>query len=338
MEVTMADKRLLDYVPGYAAYMQSTTKLAPRTRTIYTYEVTLFAQNVGNPLLADLSPQMLLAWNQMLYDAGADVNTMGTKQNAVRRFLSYLEEFPENKEAGDHAAQLLKVAKRLNTPKDREPRRKPFALDEEQVRKMLDTAGKAIGGRGARDRAIIHLLWATGLRCAELADVRLHELELPERIGNIRGKGSKVRTVVFDAACQADLAKWLEVRAICKVQPGVDNVFISVSGRPLMTCDISRTVRDTAKAAGLRKEVWTHVFRHSRITSLLNRGMALQNVAVFAGHSNVQTTMKYFHQDPTKLRDEYDRVTRGRRKGATARPPQADEEGDQHQSELEGRR
>ena len=310
----MADKRLLDYADSFAAYMQSATPLSPRTRKMYIYELGLFARNTENPLLEDLSPQILLAWNQMLYDAGAAANTMAGKQNALRRFLSYLEEFPEDKEAGDHAAQLLKVAKRLTTPTDREPPRKPFALDEGQVTKMLDTAGRAIGGKGPRDRAIIHLFWATGLRCAELADVRLHELEIPERLGNIRGKGAKVRTVVFDAACQADLAKWLEVRAICKVQPGVDTVFISVSGQPLDVSSISKIIRETAKAAGLRKEVWTHVFRHSAITRLLERGMALQDVATFAGHSNIQTTLKYFHQDPGRLKDAYDKVTKPRRK------------------------
>ena len=323
----MEGKRVLDYADDFAAYMESATKLSPRTRTVYRYELKLFARNVSNPFFDDLSPQTLLAWNQMLYDAGAAANTMGTKQNALRRFLSYLEEFPENKEAGELAGQLLKVAKRLNTPTDREPPRKPFALDEGQVTKMLDAAGRAFGGRGPRDRAIIHVFWATGLRCAELANLRLDALDLPERIANITGKGNKVRTVVFDAACQADLAKWLEVRAVCKIQPGVDNLFISVSGRPLLTTDLSRTIRETAKAAGLRKEVWTHIFRHSALTRLLNKGMPLQNVAAFAGHSNVQTTMRYFHQDPTKLRDEYDRVTKPRIRRPVAR---AVDEADAH--------
>ena len=87
----MEGKRVLDYAEGFSSYMQSATSLSPRTRTMYAYEVTLFARNIENPLLDDLSPQTLLAWNQMLYNAGAAANTMGTKQNALRRFLSYLE-------------------------------------------------------------------------------------------------------------------------------------------------------------------------------------------------------------------------------------------------------
>lgn len=304
----MAGKRVLDYAEGFEAYLQSATRLAPHTRYLYARELRLFARGVENPLLADLSPQMLLAWNQMLYDAGAAVNTLDAKHNALRRFLLYLEEFADDQEMGDHAARLLKVARRFNTPRDREPPRQPFALSEEQVGKMLEAASRAVGGRGPRDRAIIHLLWATGIRCSELSNLRLDALALPERIATVTGKGNKVRTVVFDADCQEALARWLEVRAVCRVQPGVDHLFISAFGRPLQSGEISRTVRETAQAAGLRNEVWTHVFRHSRLTSLLNRGMALQDVATFAGHANVQTTMKYFHQSSGRLRDEYDKA------------------------------
>ena len=321
----MAGKRVLDYADGFASYMQSATKLSPRTRQLYTQELRLFARGVENPLLDELSPQILLDWNQMLYGAGAAANTMGTKHNALRRFLSYLEEFPEDEKAGLHAGRLLRVAKKLNTPTDREPPRTPFVLEEEQIRKMLDAAGKAIGGRGIRDRAIIHVFWATGLRCAELANLRLDALALSDRIAEVTGKGNKTRTVVFDAACQADLSKWLEARAHWPMQSGVDHVFVTVRGRPLHQTDISRTIRTVAKAAGLRKEVWTHVFRHTSITTLLRRGMALQDVATFHGHANVRTTMRYYHQDPTQLRDAYDKATRPGRKGPPARRVQETE-------------
>lgn len=320
----MVGKRILDYADSFAGYMESANvrsrrNLSPRTRQLYSQELVLFARNVDNPLLEDLSPETLLKWNQMLNDAGAAVNTMGAKHNALRHFLSYLEAFPEDKEAEDHARRLLRTATQLGTPTDREPPRKPFVLEEEQVIKMLEAAGKARGGRGVRDRAIIHVLWATGLRCAELADLRLDDLGLSERMANVTGKGSKTRLVVFDAACQADLGKWLEVRAHNRIQSGVDHVFVTVRGRPLSTNDISRTIRAVAKAAGLRKDVWTHVFRHSSITTLLRRGMPLQDVAIFHGHGNVQTTMRYYHQDVTQLRDVYDRATKPRRRGPPAR-------------------
>jgi site-specific recombinase XerD len=312
--------------------MASSTKLSPRSRELYAHELRMFARNLDNPLFDDLSPHALLQWNQMLYDAGAATNTMGTKHKALRKFLTYLEEFPENKEAGDHARDLLRVAKRFNTPTDREPPRKPFALEEAQVIKMLDAAGKAIGGRGPRDRAIIHFFWATGVRSAELGNIRVGDLDLAQRIASVTGKGNKVRTVVFDAACQQDLAKWLEVRAHCLIQGGVDQLFVTAGGRPLQQQDISRIVRVTAKAAGLRKEVWTHVFRHTRVTSLLNKGMAIQDVASFAGHSNIQTTLGYFHQDPTKLRDEYDKATRPRRKRPAESAPEIEAEEEDHAS------
>lgn len=159
-DMEMESKRTLDYTDGFTSYMQSGTDLSQRTRELYTCELTLFARNLENPLLNDLSLQTLLAWNQMLYDAGAAANTMAVKHNALRRFLSYLEKFDNS----DHARQLLRVVKDLQTPRDRELPGKPFVLEEEQVTKMLDAAGKAIG-RGPRDRAVIHVLGSGAAMC-----------------------------------------------------------------------------------------------------------------------------------------------------------------------------
>jgi integrase/recombinase XerC len=318
MEVFALSKRLLDYASGFAAYMQSGTNLSERTRQLYAYELTLFARNVENPLLTELSPQTLLQWNQMLYDAGAAVNTISSKHSAVKKFLDYLEEFPEDKETGEHAGRLLRSLKRLHTPRDREPPRKPFSLDEGQVSKMLQAAGARLG-RGPRDRAMVHLLWAAGIRRAELRDLLLDDLDMSERLATVTGKGAKTRTIVYDADCKEDLVKWLELRLYWRVPTDEQHVFVSVQGGPLALNYIGEMVREIAKEAGLRKEVWTHLFRHTRVTALLNKGMALQEVASFVGHTNVQTTMGYYHQDTGRLKDSYDRAMKPKRtKGAPA--------------------
>ena len=313
----METKRILDYASSFSSYMQSGTNLSERTRQLYAYELTLFARNVDNPLLTDLSPSTLLQWNQMLYDAGAATATVDIKHSALKKFLDYLEEFEDS----EHAGRLLRSLKRLHTPRDREPPRQPFSLDEEQVAKILEAAGARLG-QGPRDRAMIHLLWAAGMRRAELRNLLLDDLDITGRLATVTGKGSKTRTVVYDSLCQADLVKWLELRLYWRVRTDEQHVFVATKGGPLHLNSISDIIRTCAQEAGLRKEVWTHVFRHSRITALLNKGMALQDVATFAGHSNVQTTMGYFHQTPGRLRDEYDRVTKPKRKKEEPKDPE----------------
>jgi integrase/recombinase XerC len=152
------------------------------------------------------------------------------------------------------------------------------------------------------------------MRRAELPNLCLDDLDLRPCLATVTGKGEKTRTVVFDALCLADLERWLEGRAQCRVSSEVKNVFISADGRPLHLNTISMLVRSIAKAAGLRKAVWTHLFRHTSVTRLLEQGMQLQDVAALHGHASFNTTAGYVHPDPARLKKEYDRVTRGRGK------------------------
>jgi len=93
-------------------------------------------------------------------------------------------------------------------------------------------------------------------------------------------------------------------------KPGVDNVFISARGRQLNVETVGNIVKETAEKAGLRKEVWTHIFRHSRITRLLeNKRMSIQDVGKLVGHVNPATTQRYYHPEDEVLRESYDRAT-----------------------------
>ena len=320
----MEDKRVLDYADGFAAFMQSGTKLSERSREIYVRELKLFARNVENPLVEDLSPQTLLQWNQTLYDAGAATATMGLKHNAIRRFFDYLEQFGASEEASNHAGRLLRSLKRLQTPKDREPPRTPFALDDEQVSKILEAARGHLG-TGPRDRAMIHLLWAGGLRRAELRNLCLDDLDITERLATVTGKGAKTRTIVYDPACKADLVAWLELRLKWNVRTDEQHVFVSARGGPLHLNYISAIVRNTAKEAGLRKAVWTHIFRHTSVTRMADRNENVLEIAAFHGHENINTTKGYYHPDVQRLKAMYDRVTGPRRKKTAARAPEEEE-------------
>ena len=324
--------RVLDYAAGFSAYMQSGTNLSQRTRQLYTYELTLFARNVENPLLDDLTPQTLLQWNQMLFDAGAATATMNVKHNALKKFLDYMEQFAASEEAGNHAARLLRSLQRLQTP-DRPPPRTPFALEEGQVSQMLEAAGARLG-TGPRDRAMIHLLWATGVRRAELRNLLLDDLDITERLATVTGKGTKTRPVVYDSLCQADLVAWLDLRLHWTVATDEQHVFVSVKGGPLNLDYISTIVRNIAKEAGLRKEVWTHIFRHTSVTRMANSGENVLEVAAFHGHENINTTSGYYHPDVKRLKTMYDRMTTGkkRRQGQQAPVEGSDEDLDRDSS------
>jgi site-specific recombinase XerD len=288
--------------------METSTTLLPSTRSRYAYEVGLFARIMEVTTLEEITPGLLLQWNTMLHDAGGATGTVGQKHSALVKFFSFLEDFEES----EHAGQLLRAMRRLSPPRATRPRRQTYALEEEQVRRII-AAAAARPGVGVRDRAIVHFIWATGVRRGELVTAKLDDLDLERRVATVTGKGSKPRVVVFDSETQEVLANWIRVRA--NSEPKVPNLFISVDGTALNVHTIGAIIKAAAKRARIRKDVWPHLFRHTRITDLLDGGMSLQDTAAFAGHNNVNTTLRYFHEQPDQLRQRYDRAT-GRKEPA----------------------
>ena len=300
--MTLSSERLSDYVDAFASFLETTTRLSPVTRTRYCYEVRKFASIIEDPPLEEISPKTLVDWSDRFHTAGAAASTVVQKYSALRRFFSYLEEFEESEKAGS----LLRILNRMQPPVNKGPKRPAYVLEEEVVDQLLDLAGKR-KSTGIRDRAIIHFLWAAGVRNFELTGLRTEKLILLDRMATVLGKGDKERLVVFDESCQQDIFNWLEDR---QEWPASDFVFCAVAGSRLTTAAVSTLIRETAKRAQLGA-VWAHLFRHTRITELLNGGMSLQDTATMAGHNDIRTTMRYFHQGPEKLKEAYDKATRG---------------------------
>jgi site-specific recombinase XerD len=300
------DKTLTEYLDGFAGYMESSTRLLPVTRQWYRYEVAAFAALIGNPPLRDTTPRMLLDWNARFHQSGAAASTVIQKHSALRKFFGYLEEFEESEQAG----RLLNVLRRqMQAPKSKGPVRPAYVLEEDRLNCLLDAAGNKLS-TGIRDRAMLHFLYSTRVRNFELTGLEIKGLDLRGRMATVLGKGDKERMIVFDEACQQDLERWLGTRK--SMRHPSDYVFCSVDGTRLSTAAVQGIVRDSNKKAGFRKQVWPHVFRHTRITKLLNNGMSLHDTAVMAGHTDVKTTMRYYHQEPSRLREEYDKATAGK--------------------------
>ena len=162
---------------------------------------------------------------------------------------------------------------------------------------------------GARDAAIISLLQDTAMRRAEVANLQLDRVDLEDRTAMVRGKGDKERMVVFTDTCREALQWWLEQRDEWPAIEAVSTFFITINGGPMTPANVGHIVSSLAAECGLKGQVRTHLFRHSQITHLLEQGMSLPEASRLAGHSSVTTTMRYFHEDQRRLKEEYDRAT-----------------------------
>jgi len=292
---------LRDCQARFKMYMRTATELGERTQWRYDYEVGRFVEDMENRSINDVSPQDLLIWNARFWEAGSSTATVKQKHAALKKFFQYLDTFEKN----SRAKELLEAFKQITAPRRLTSGREPYALTPEQVGLVLE-AVLSRGRVGRRDHAIVTFLWAAGLRIGEVATVPLAKLDLQERRAIVVGKGLKEREVFFDSATAEELARWLVERATWRVRD--DTVFISADGYRLDPDTISEIIREAAKRAGLPKAIWAHLFRHTRATELLEDGMDVLAVAEFLGHSDINTTKGYHHQDSGRLRDQYDKA------------------------------
>ena len=178
----------------------------------------------------------------------------------------------------------------------------PETLNELQVEQLIDSI-ETKAPLGLRDRAIVELLYASGLRISELANARIENFNAEERIVRVTGKGNKTRLVpVGRKACEA-LAAYLssERPSLVKRRSGSE-IFLSVRGGKLTTARIWQVVKKHARHSGLEKNIYPHLLRHSFATHLLGNGADLRIIQEMLGHADISTTQIYTHVDQHRLK------------------------------------
>lgn len=210
---------------------------------------------------------------------------------AIKIFFRWLA--ARGKRVGDPAEAILppRVEKHL-----------PGTLNEETVRQLIES----ISGNGPldrRDRAIMELFYASGLRLSELVNSRLEHLSIEEGWIRVLGKGNKTRLCPVGAAAREALQSYLDHARPSLVSPKTQShVFLSIHGTLLTTARVKQIVQERAKAAGLEVHVHPHLLRHSFATHLLNNGADLRVIQEMLGHADISTTQIYTHVDQRRLK------------------------------------
>lgn len=184
----------------------------------------------------------------------------------------------------------------------------PKFLTVGEVEGLL-AAPDALKPRGVRDRAMLEVLYGSGLRVSELASLKLAEINRDEGFLVCRGKGGKERIVPLGrSACDAVGRYLAEVRPRLDPDGRREELFLSRRGKPFTRQGLWKLIRQHAVTAGLRaSEITPHVLRHSFATHLLERGADLRSVQLMLGHSRITTTQIYTHVSRERLRRVYDK-------------------------------
>lgn len=178
----------------------------------------------------------------------------------------------------------------------------PETLNELQVERLIESIATTLP-LGLRDRAIVELLYASGLRISELANARLENINFEERILRVTGKGNKMRLVpVGRRACEA-LTSYISTERpkLVKRRSGSE-LFLSMRGTKLTTVRIWQIVKERARHSGLEANVYPHLLRHSFATHLLGNGADLRIIQEMLGHADISTTQVYTHVDQQRLK------------------------------------
>jgi integrase/recombinase XerD len=178
----------------------------------------------------------------------------------------------------------------------------PETLNTSAVTRLLESVSAA-DTFGLRDRAMLEILYASGLRISELCNLRLENLDLKEGMIRVTGKGNKTRLVPVGSQARSALGRYLEMARPKLISPrsGAE-IFLSVRGRKLTPQRVWQLIKRYAARAGLEANVYPHLLRHSFATHLLAGGADLRVIQEMLGHADISTTQIYTHVDSSHLK------------------------------------
>jgi integrase/recombinase XerD len=198
----------------------------------------------------------------------------------------------------------LNVAENLSLP--RRWKRLPKALSDAEIKQLLQPPSADVPETPPSlcDRAVLELAYASGLRLAELRNVRLEQLHLDAGFVNVIGKGNKERVVPLGRQAVAAINRYLEAGRPKLVTPrSPANVFLTRRGTPFAPVTLWLRIKQRAKHAGITRNVTPHMLRHSFATHLLEHGADLRVIQELLGHASISTTEVYTHVAGSRLRE-----------------------------------
>jgi len=285
-----------EHLQEYLLYARIERNLSPTTLQAYHSDLTRYLNYLKDNGVGDLNEvrqgqvRGYTRWLNSLYLSAA---TIHRSFSAVRGFHHFL--LAEKHVAKDPSAFL-------DPPKL--PQRLPKVLEVHEIEAILEAVdtNKPLG---VRDRSIISLLYACGLRVSELIRLRLINLMLEDELVRVLGKGSRERVVPVGRKAIDDLENYVySVRpALARKGKNAGEVYLSIRGNPLTRMSVWNILRRWLTSAGIQKEISPHTLRHSFATHLLEGGADLRAVQEMLGHADITTTQVYTHLDRDYLKE-----------------------------------
>ena len=283
----------------FRSYILVEKNFSKHTAKAYYSDILDFLLWLGDTPLENVNFSKVREYLHFIQKFNYKKTTVARKIASLRTFYKYL--YREKKVDSNPAMNL-------NTPK--RPKQLPKFLTPYEIEQILNNI-KIDTPAGYRNKAILELLWATGMRVSELSGLNFEDLNLENNEIRVFGKGSKERIILVTDRAKTYLERYIEtarplVAKGYRVDTDEDSpVFINNTGFRLQTRTISNVINDIVEKIHLPKHVTPHVFRHSFVTHLIENGADLRVVQELLGHASISNTQIYTHVSGKHLQEVY---------------------------------
>jgi len=295
------------WIDRFIRHLEFERRLSPLTCENYRRDLKTLAawcEKSGVGSWGDLNSEHVRAYSASCFRKGLSARSIQRRLSASRTFFRYLMREKKVEKNPITSVSAPKGKKRL-----------PGNLDADRMARLLDIPGD--GAIIERDRAILELLYSSGLRLAELVDLDIGDVDMHDATVHVTGKGNKDRVVPVGRQALKALRHWSITRSDL-ADADEKAMFVSNRGTRISSRSVQARVKHWAKKQGIDANVYPHLFRHSFATHVLESSHDLRGVQELLGHANISTTQVYTHLDFQHLAQIYDQThPRARKKNDT---------------------
>ena len=273
-----------DYLPAFKTYLVESKGVSSNTLESYLRDLSQFsayARTRQAEDLASVSRELILEYVESLEAAGRSHATITRELASIRCFYQYLLMTGQVSENPAKGIKVSKAEKKL-----------PEILTNQEIELLL-AQPDALDHKGCRDKAMLELLYATGIRVSELIDLHVHDVNLEVGILHLKGGKSERIVPMYPAAVRAVSDYITRVRPVLIADPQSETLFTNMNGQPLTRQGFWKIVKYYARQANIQKDITPHPLRHSFAAHLLENGAQLRDIKEMLGHADISSTQVY---------------------------------------------
>ena len=282
---------------SFISYLKYEKRYSSHTTTAYNKDLDQFVlfctEMVGEFNIREIDSGVLRKWVLSLMNEGYQPQSIKRKVSSVKAFFRFLMK-----------NEIIETNPFIDVPLPKVRKKLPYFLNESSLHHLLDDGFFPDDFEGVRDKLIITLLYGTGIRRAELLQLKDNSFDRKNKLVRVMGKRRKERIVPYPESVNLVLEQYIEIRNR-EIGTSRDALLVTEKGEPVYEKLIYRTVQKYLEQVTSLEKKSPHVIRHSYATHLLNRGADLNAVKELLGHANLSATQIYTHMTFEKIQKEY---------------------------------